>query len=265
MRGAIVAGALAAAALVCVAEPAFAQRSRSGVGGTNWRQRDRRTSREEKGSPQRFAFELRFGPYYPAIDDEFGGTGPYQQMFGDSGKFSFGFEFDWQPLRIPWVGTVGPGVGWTFMSTSTKAYKQGSRTEQSSVDTSLTIMPMHLSGVLRLDELFRRTGVPVVPYGKIGFGMATWSTSIADETSKVTSGGDEVLGRGLSFGLHWAVGGMLALDWLSPRSMATLDAETGINHVYVFGEWLNYNLGTFSDAQMQVGTSTWTVGIAMEM
>ena len=265
MKRAILPAALAAAALVCVAEPALAQSRRSGVGGTNWRQRDRRESRGEKGSTQRFAFELRFGPYYPAIDDEFGGSGPYQQVFGDSGKFSFGLEFDWQALRIPWVGTIGPGVGWTFMTTSEKAFVLGSRTERSGVDTSLTIMPMHTSAVLRLDELFRRTGVPVVPYGKVGFGLATWSTGVGDNTSKVTVDGNEVLGRGLSYGLHWAVGGMLALDWLSPRSMATLDAETGINHIYVFGEWLNYNLGTFSDSQMQVGTSTWIVGMAMEM
>jgi hypothetical protein len=264
MKGAIVAGALAAVSFVFVAEPASAQTSRSRVGSSNWRQRDRRASRAESGSPQYFAFELRFGPYYPAIDDEFGGTGPYAQVFGDSGKFSFGFEFDWQALRIPWVGTIGPGVGWSYMSTSAKARKAGTDAE-SSVDSSLTIMPMHASAVLRLDELFRRTGIPVVPYGKIGFGMGIWSTSIGDETSKVTADGSEVLGRGLSFGLHWAVGGMLALDWLSPRSMATLDAETGINHIYLFGEWLNYNLGTFSESQMQVGTSTWTVGLAMEM
>jgi hypothetical protein len=264
MKRSMITTALAAAALVCVAEPALAQTSRSTLGGTNWRQRDRRAARSEKGLAQRFAFELRFGPYYPAIDDEFGGAGPYQQVFGNSGKFSFGFEFDWQALRIPWVGTIGPGVGWTFMSTSAHAFKLGT-TDRSTVDTSLTIMPMHVSAVLRLDELFRRTGVPVVPYGKVGFGMATWSTSIQDETSKVKVSGREVLGRGLSFGLHWAVGGMLALDWLSPRSMATLDAETGINHIYVFGEWLNYDLGTFSDSQMQVGTSTWTVGMAMEM
>jgi hypothetical protein len=232
---------------------------------TNWRKRDRRSVRADFGSPQSLAFELRFGGYNPAIDDEFGGAHtPYKDIFGDKFTFQLGLEVDWQALRIPWVGTLGPGAGWGYMSTAAPA-KDIDTGKNAKVNTWLTIMPMHVSAVLRADELLRRTGFPVAPYGKFGFGLAHWGTGITGKTSEISGGDKTVYGRGLSYGLHWAVGGMLALDWISPRSMAALDQETGVNHVYVFGEWANYNLGIFGGNQMRVGTSTWVVGMALEM
>lgn len=256
----IVAGSVLAAGIVFAAAPAFAQ-SHSRIGKSNWRQRDRGASHE--GSPQRFALELRFGPYYPAVDDEFGGSGPYTKVFGDAPRFHFGLEFDWQALRIPYVGTIGPGVGWGYTWATGKAFLAGT-SERAGQDTSLDIMPMHASAVLRLDELYRRTGFPFVPYGKAGLGVGLWWTSIGGTGSKTTDGGTEVLGRGISYGVHWALGGMLALDWLSRRSTSALDQETGINHVYVFGEWMNQNLG-LGGGQMHVGTSTVMVGLTFEM
>jgi hypothetical protein len=253
---------LAALAVLAFSGAAQAQRAFKGQ-STNWRQSDRRGVSERHGSPQRFAFELRFGPYHPNVDQEFGGTGPYAKYFGDKTRFAFGLEFDWQALRIPWVGSLGPGVGWSYTSSSGAAINTNTG-EQASVNTSLTIMPMHTSAVLRLDELFRRTGIPVVPYGKIGFGFATWSVGVGDESSKVVENGKEIAGSGLSYGLHFAVGGMLALDWLSPRSLASLDQEVGINHIHLFGEYLRYDLGLAGN-QMRVGTSTWMVGVTLEM
>ena len=120
-------------------------------------------------SPQRFAFEARFGPYRPHIDDAFPQTKPYETVFGDSKGFYFGLEVDWQVLRIPKFGTLGPGIGWSYTRTSTTAKKQGSN-DLSAEDTSLAIMPMYGVGVLRFDELARDTVVPLVAYAKAGIG-----------------------------------------------------------------------------------------------
>ncbi|MDC0746899.1 MXAN_2562 family outer membrane beta-barrel protein [Polyangium mundeleinium] len=269
MRTRMLVSALAGIVALFAAEGAEAQTKR--IRDSNWRQSERGSV--QQGSPQRFALEFRFGLYYPAVDEEFGGTGPYSKFFGDKGRFHFGGEFDWQALRIPYVGSFGPGVGIGYTSATGKAFREGTYDapdgayyydERRVGETSLTILPMHVSAVLRLDELFRRTGIPLIPFGKIGFGTGLWWVDVGEETAQVGPDDDPIKGVGLSYGVHWAVGGMLALDWLGRRSMAALDQESGINHVHLFGEWTNHNLGLGAN-QMKVGTSTWTVGITFEM
>ena len=64
---------------------------------------------EPPESPQAFALELRFGPYRPKIDDELPAARPYESTFGTDKRLYMGFELDWQAVRIPFVGTLGPG------------------------------------------------------------------------------------------------------------------------------------------------------------
>jgi hypothetical protein len=269
MKHVLLFSVLGGALVLFAAAPAEAQSKR--IRDSNWRQHDR-SGAARRESVQRFAFELRGGVYYPAIDEEFNGPRPYHDFFGDRSRFAFGIEFDWQALRIPWVGTVGPGLGVGFTTATGPGYREGTYGKtglaydyQRVGEVSLSILPMYLSAVVRFDEIHRRTGVPIVPYGKIGLGVGLWWADAGGETA-TSKGADgaEFLGRGTSYGLHWALGGMLALDWLGRRGMAALDQETGINHVYLFGEWMNQNLGLGS-GQMHVGTSTWMAGIAMEM
>ena len=269
---------LVAFVLLSLAGRAHAQNTR--IPDNDWRQGNKGNRAEVTRSPQNFAFEIRFGPYFPEVDEEFGlgfgeAGGPYAETFGerdDRGElevdpqFYFGLEVDWQAVRIPWVGAVGPGFGWGFTTVSAPAKIQGTDID-SAIDTRLTIMPMHLSAVVRFDEVMRRTGVPIVPYGKIGLGMATWSTSGA-ETSVYTdpATNESVEGEGLSWGMHLALGGMLSLNWIDPGNAVRLDEATGVNHAYLFGEWMWANLdGIGGDPQMHVGSSTVVVGLAFDM
>jgi hypothetical protein len=262
------ASVLVAAAIVIAALPAEAQSHR--IRRNNWRQHDR-GSGIYKGTPQRFAFELRGGPYYPAIDEEFGGSGPYTRFFGDGGRVFLGAEFDWQVVRIPWVGTLGPGFGIGYTSATAKAFKEGvldtatTKDDKQTGETSLTMIPMHLSAVLRFDELFRRTQIPIVPYVKFGVGYGLWwCTAGANDCKVVKADKTTVLGEGSSYGVHWAVGGAIAMDFLGRREMSALDQETGVNHIYIFGEWFNQNLGLGTN-QMRIGTSTWRTGVTFEL
>ncbi|AUX21401.1 hypothetical protein SOCEGT47_018830 [Sorangium cellulosum] len=258
----LAAACLAGGAAVLVASAASAQVTAT---HNDWRQSDRSSLRasEKYASPQSFAFELRFGPYSPEVDEEFSGTGPYGRTFGDGQRFYFGLEVDWLPLRIPYVGAIGPGFGWGYTSASAKGFlAESGFSERSDEETSLTIMPMHLSAVVRLDELMRRTGVPVVPYAKLGVGMGVWAAGAGAGDAKH----EGVLGKDISWGTHLALGGMLSLNWLDPRAVSRLDESTGVNHVYAFGEWMYANLdGLGSRPQMHVGTSTWIVGLALDM
>lgn len=278
-RGVALAAGLAVASLVSAAA---AQSTR--IPKSNWRQRDR-TATRDTGRPStlwNFVFEARFGPYWPEADEEFGGSAfPYAETFAegeeddpggleDDPQFYFGVEVDWLPLRVPYVGLVGPGMGWGFTTTSANARVDWPGTPQdgtaSDVETSLTIMPMHLSAVLRVDEIMRRTVIPVVPYAKFGLAMAHWDMSEDGDTGELVVNGETKPTRGVSFGTHLALGGMVGLSWLGGRSNAALEDTTGIRDVYVFGEWMYSNIdGIGSTPQFHAGTSTWVLGLALQM
>ncbi|HQP35589.1 MAG TPA: MXAN_2562 family outer membrane beta-barrel protein [Polyangiaceae bacterium] len=255
MRRSRVLGAIAGAlTLLTFSLEASAQGSADS--DASWR---RGTARRE--SDQTWAFELRFGPYRPNVDDEFeGGAAPYREVFGDSKRVFFGMELDWQALRIPWVGTFGPGVGWSYTSMSSKAKLSGTNVD-SAEETSLWLMPMYAAGVLRVDVLPRELSIPLVPYGKLGLGYGLWKAS--NELGASEQGG--VTGKGHSYGLHAAVGLALQLDFLDAAATQQLDNSVGINHAYGYLEWMWSDLGGFGGGQMKIGTSTWVTGLAFEI
>jgi hypothetical protein len=208
-------------------------------------------------SAQQFAFELRFGPYRPAIDSPFPAQKPYESVFGSDGRLAFGLEFDWQLFRIPYVGTLGPGAGWGYTHMSAQArFNTG---ELSAEDTDMAIMPMYGVAVLRIDELARRTTIPLVGYAKAGLGYGIYWTGNDVETQR----------RGHTWGTHFALGGMFLLDVIDHRSAVEIDNEWGINNTYIFFEWMVSNLDDFKGSRdpsaMHIGTNTWMLGLAFEM
>ena len=72
----------------------------------------------------------------------------------------------------------------------------------SSDETSLSIYPFYAVAVLRADAFWRDLGIPLVPYGKAGVGMALWRAS---NTGGTASEGN-VSGKGHSFGTNFALG-----------------------------------------------------------
>jgi hypothetical protein len=289
---ALLAAVASAASLLAVA-PARAQMTH--VPDSDWRQGDRHDALIRAAAAPTFMLELRFGPYLPGIDAYVpGGATPFKDVFGlqcgaspptvgsVTPRVLVGAEIDYLPLRIPYVGAIGPGVGWSFTSFSNNAQftnltgSTGTNTNGCSPEsTTLTIMPMHASFVLRADELMRRTGVPIVPYGKVGVGVAWWraSTDTGTETicgtktapAACTTSNATVIGNGdgLTPSVHFAVGAMLALNFLEPQASARLDASTGVHHAYVFGEYYNDQL-TLNPNVLHVGVSSFTGGIAVD-
>jgi hypothetical protein len=215
------------------------------------------------GSPQNAAFELRFGPYRPGVDDELSGAAPFEQTFGDDTRFLIGLEVDWQALRIPYFGTFGPGFGWGYTKFTADALLADGSGNRSAQTTSLEIMPMYLVGVLRVDVLARETAIPFVPYAKLGVGYALWWSSDGDGASHADDG---TVGRDASYGYQYALGGMLLLDFMDPGAAVQMDNASGVNNSYFFIEWYVSQLDGFgSGDQMQVGTNTWMLGLAFEI
>lgn len=212
-------------------------------------------------SPQHVAVEIRFGRYKPRVDNEFdNGATPFEDVFGDDKRYAVGFEVDWQALRVPHVGTFGPALNWSFTKFSGYGFREsdGSR---STAETTFKVMPMFLLGVFRVDVLARETPIPLVGYGKAGLGMGPWWTTGSGQPSKV--GGEA--GKSISYGYEFAVGAMLLLDVFDPHAAIEMDANTGVNNSYVFFEWYFSDLDDFGGGDMQVGTSTWAIGLALEI
>ena len=210
-------------------------------------------------SSQDAAVELRFGRYVPNIDKSVPGA-PYQDVFGSSNRYIFGLEGDWQLIRFPHLGTLGPGLGWGYTRATGKA-RITTTGLPSAEDTALSVMPFYLVGVLRADVFARELNVPIVPYAKLGIGYALWWAS----DGGVTSREDGVLGRGISYGPQYAIGAMFLLDELDQQTARDADNSLGINHSYIFGELYNSNLSGFgSKSRLDVGTSSWVLGLALE-
>ncbi len=211
-------------------------------------------------SPQDYAVELRFGRYVPRVDDEFSGAAPFKDTFGTDNRYLVGLELDWQALRLPYFGSLGPGVGLGYTSASANArFSDG--TGRSEQETTLAVLPVYAVGVLRVDLLARELRIPLVAYGKLGLGYALWWSSLGDEASHV----GDVEGKGASYGWQFALGGMLELDWMDRQSSINLDTTAGINHTYFFAEWYRSDLSGFGNGTLQVGESTWMLGLAMEL
>ena len=262
---------LAASAVAAILASAAPARAQTHGPSTDWRRLDRSESLGKSSSTQQFTFELRFGQYFPEVDNKPGltkdsaGQLPYQSVFGHDAnggalgndQFYFGLEIDYLPFRIPYIGAFGPGLGWGYTHTSALAKVSADRTKNSTTSTAFTIMPMHLSAVLRFDELMRRTGVPIVPYGKLGLGLGIWTTSPVPT---------DFSGTGATWGLHFAAGAMLALNFLDPRASARLDETTGVNHAYLFGEIMRANLnGLASTPTFYLGSTSWVAGLAVDL
>lgn len=215
--------------------------------------------REYSQSPQNVAVELRFGRYVPNADDGVNGT-PYRDIFGTSNRYYVGAEVSWQVLRIPYLGTLAPAIAAGYTKSSARA-RYENEDALSGQDTTLTIYPMYVAAVLRADVIARETVVPLVPYAKVGMGVALWRIGLGDNLARV----DGEPGRGISFGPQFALGGMFLLDFIDREDARTADSTFGLNHSYLFGEWFVSDLSGFgSSSRLNVGTNTWVVGLAVE-
>lgn len=217
--------------------------------------------RKRPESPQHFAAEVRVGPYTPAIDSEpaLAGRTPYADAFGDPFRPLVALEVDWQALRIPYLGTLGPGLGAGLFSASRDALTLSGAA--SGDTTGLNVYPFWADAVLRADVVWRELRIPIVPWAKAGLGMALWRATNSTGTANV--GG--VAGKGMTWGTHFALGAGFALDALDPGATRNLDEVTGINHTYFFAEYYWLGLDSFgSDQALRVGSNSWALGLAFE-
>jgi hypothetical protein len=221
------------------------------------------------GSPRRYALELRFGPYLPDVDSEFGGgpTAPYAFTFGTKNRLMSQLEFDFEVFQK--FGTLAIGVQAGQFRSTAKACEKGTKNAaltsctRTSDDTSLSLIPLALLAVYRFDIPATFYKIPLVPYVKAGLNYTVWT--IRNSTGDVAELDNGNRGQGGTAGWQVAAGLSLMLDFLDPGAARAFDGDIGVNHTYAFFEVAKINgRGLGAENVLRVGDTTWFGGIMFE-
>lgn len=231
-------------------------------------------------SPQRFALEIKFGPYLPEVDTRYDGPGlgPYAEIFGETNGSGVANDdprlglmakvgFEWQFYNLGGPFLVGTSVG--FFQDRADALLASPDPNANSVRSPadrvrFNVVPLSLDVGYRFEMLADRFRVPLVPYAKGGLAYGFWWSR--GGASGVTENDAGVKGRGGSIGWQASLGLMLRLDFLERGTARELDRATGINHTYIFGEYQFQGLDGFGGAlqKVSVGDDTFYLGLAIE-
>ena len=213
-------------------------------------------------SPQRFAFELTFGPYIPDIDSEFNGARtPYKDYFGSGSNLLTRVEFDYQFWHR--YGSLAAGLGAGYFSVTGTAPVANGTGLPSGDQSQLKIIPISLSLVYRFDYFLQERGFPLVPFGKIGLDWAYWQ--ITDGNGNIAEADSSGRGRGGTLGWHVAGGLALTLDFLDPDAAHDFDQDMGVNHTALTFEFFHSDISGLGEAnRLHVGDTNWTLGLLLE-
>lgn len=208
-------------------------------------------------SPVTGSLDLKLGGYYPAIDDEFGGAGPYAAAFGSDWRFYTEFEvgfYFWQGF-----GKLGTSYHLGYSSATGNALTADGTS--SSDETSFTIIPNRASLVYRFDELPRRFNVPLALVGKVGLDYVLWYSDGGDGSTSQANGKTASGGK---MGYHAALSGQFLLDVIDPASAATFDMNWGVNNSYLFAEYMIASIDDFGGAGLDLSDNMWLFGLSFE-
>jgi len=239
-------------------------------------------TRKDIESPRHWMLELKFGPYKPNVDSEPGLSGhPYRDVFGclpgkSCSKWA-GYtvmsqaELDFQI----WKGYGSLGVAGTigYFRIKGKAlqpddpslpYDPDSNPYIYSGDsTVMNLLPLVVQVVYRWDYAAIKWGVPIVPYVKGGAVCTVWW--IENGNGDVARFGNGNKARGTTFGYEVNLGIAFLLDVLEPSAAKIMDREIGINHSYLFAEFVHSQVRWAVHDRMHLGMpATFLAGLALE-
>ena len=213
-------------------------------------------------SPQRFAFELTFGPYTPDIDSEFNGARtPYKDYFGSGANLLTRVEFDYQFWHR--YGSLAAGLGVGYFSVTGNSPVANGTGLPSGDQSQLKIIPISLSAIYRFDYFLQERGFPLVPFGKLGLDWAYWQNT--DGNGNIADADSSGHGRGGTLGWHVAGGVALTLDFLDPDAAHDFDQDMGVNHTALTFEFFHSDISGLGQAdRLHVGDTNWTLGLLLE-
>lgn len=210
-------------------------------------------------SPTYGVFELKLGGYYPSIDNEFSGTGPFETFFGDGQMLMGEFAIDFYLLEG--IGTLGLGLHAGYTSKSASVRDRNDMDEELPDSTTFRVIPLRASLVYRYDYSALHHGIPLVPVLKAGLDYHVWMIDGADGETAMTDGKS---GSGGRTGWHASVALHFLLDVIDRSSAAAFDLNWGINHSYLFAEYQISKIDGFGSAGFDLSDNQWLFGLAFE-
>ena len=210
-------------------------------------------------SPRNAAIEIKLGSYLPLIDREASlapTLNPYADTF-TGGMLLLELETDRQLWQK--VGSLGVGIaagyaekyGWARIDATN---------EIASERTALFVLPLKLLGVYRFDYAAIQWNVPVVPYVKFGLAATPWWVNKGAGAEKVNG---ETAG-GIKWGYAGVAGVSLMLDFLDQRLARDFDSDLGVNHSYLFAEYVYEEVNNFGRGGLDLSSRRWMFGLMLE-
>lgn len=218
-------------------------------------------SRSSTESARSGLIEMKLGGLVPLIDREKGLSGtPFADTFGAHASMLLGeLEYDleiWQGF-----GTISAAVsaGYTEKYASATLNIGGTQTA-SDERTALMLIPVRALATYRFDWLLSRYQFPLVPYVKAGLGYTAWWATKGGNIQVV----DNAKAQGGKWGYALTGGLSLAVDFLEPRLAKDFDTDLGVNHTYVFAEFVYENVNNFGAPGLDLSSRHAMFGLAFE-
>ncbi|HSN92339.1 MAG TPA: MXAN_2562 family outer membrane beta-barrel protein [Anaeromyxobacteraceae bacterium] len=175
-------------------------------------------------SPRWGSFSLRGQTYRPNVDAEFGGSGPYETIFGTGRGWVFRGDF----ARTVWdskgFGALEVSLGTGYFSDTGRAVLEDTTTPSVADETTFRVVPLTLSVGYRFDWLSRRFEVPVMLYGKASLERLNWW--VADHRGVTVE-------TGATNGYSFTGGVGFLLDFLDPGLAREMERDTGVNDTWL--------------------------------
>lgn len=187
-------------------------------------------------SPRWGSLELSAQNYRPDIDADLA-SDPYQTVF--RGGRGWMLQLAISRALFTKVGSLEVGLRTGYFQDKAKAIVSGSNPPQRSAeDTTFHIVPSSAVITYRFDWLADRYNIPLAPYGRAAFERYNWWISEPGSGSK----------EGATNG--WSVTGGLGfmLDFLDPMLARELDADSGVNHTFLFFEVTKSTIDDFGSS-----------------
>jgi len=219
------------------------------------------TASVQAASPITWQIGIKGGPYKANIDGEFANSQPFETIYGESSVFMGMLEIDFQFYRGSFGSlALGGGVGMAFDDgTSLEAESE----EKPGDTTSFNVVPLQLSLVYQADQLMTQFNVPFVFFGGVGVDYWLWWVRDANDEIASYEGVDAIGG---TMGWHVNGGVRLLLDWFDPATAIDFDEEAGVNHSYLFAEFMYAVVDDFgSNSSFRLGDATFLFGLSFEM
>jgi hypothetical protein len=156
--------------------------------------------------------------YRPLIDAEFAGAAtPWATSFGASRRWMFSLRGGKALVRGYGTLEIGGGIG--YLSASGRGRFLDRTVSQEK--TGFMLVPLSLDLTYRVDPVWERLGIPLVPYGRIALLRDQWW---------VTGAGGKSSMSGATNGWGWSGGLALVIDFVDPELAREMERDTGIRH-----------------------------------